>query len=146
MHLKFCYTGICTSEGIIHDFAGDYHIGINKLAFGPPYKYCKLDLDESQKNVLDDYIAEGDSIFATREHRLCRYYIIYNSNNCHDHVSFPLNKMKYKGKENYSPASIVWLIIAHGHYVSCGKVVLTYLPFFVLIAIIVGIVLLCVYL
>ena len=33
------HVGICTSEGIIHDFGGSRFISVNKMTFGNPYKY-----------------------------------------------------------------------------------------------------------
>jgi hypothetical protein len=36
------HTGICGSDGIIHDFAGPYTITIDNMAFGEPTKYVEL--------------------------------------------------------------------------------------------------------
>jgi len=33
------HTGICTSNGVIHDFAGPYYVSIDDFAFGQCYKY-----------------------------------------------------------------------------------------------------------
>ena len=40
--------GICTSVGIIRDFAGPYYVGQNQMAFGKPTRYLKLDPSEAQ--------------------------------------------------------------------------------------------------
>ncbi len=32
------HVGICTSEGIIHDFAGSYYVSVDDFTFGEPYK------------------------------------------------------------------------------------------------------------
>ncbi len=37
------HTGICSSKGIIYDFAGPYTVNENDLAFGKTIKYIKLD-------------------------------------------------------------------------------------------------------
>jgi hypothetical protein len=37
------HTGICTSDGYIHDFAGPYFVSVNDFAFGSPLKYVRLD-------------------------------------------------------------------------------------------------------
>lgn len=37
------HMGIADSEGIIHDFAGPYHVSENDMAFGWPTKYWALD-------------------------------------------------------------------------------------------------------
>lgn len=39
------HTGICTSEGTIHDFGGPYYIAIDNFTFGKPLKYLKLNKD-----------------------------------------------------------------------------------------------------
>jgi len=33
------HVGICTSDGVIHDFAGNKTISKNRMAFGNPFKY-----------------------------------------------------------------------------------------------------------
>ena len=37
------HTGICTSSGIIRDFAGPYYVSEDNMAFGNPTRYWKLD-------------------------------------------------------------------------------------------------------
>ena len=34
--------GICTSEGVIRDFAGPYYVSEGNMAFGEPTRYLKL--------------------------------------------------------------------------------------------------------
>ena len=41
------HTGICGTDGIIHDFAGPYFVSEDDFAFGDTHKYVKLDLDET---------------------------------------------------------------------------------------------------
>ena len=36
------HVGVCTSEGIVHDFGGSGYIGIDNMTFGKPYKYLQL--------------------------------------------------------------------------------------------------------
>ena len=38
------HTGICTSDGVIHDFAGPYYISIDDFAFGSTLKYLQLEI------------------------------------------------------------------------------------------------------
>jgi hypothetical protein len=74
------HTGICGTNGLIHDFAGSYTISINDMAFGDPIKYVKLDIpdsDESEKQ-LDIGIMEADVKFKSMTHSLI-------TNNCHSH-------------------------------------------------------------
>ncbi|XP_026861102.1 transmembrane protein 222a isoform X6 [Electrophorus electricus] len=40
------HMGICTSTGVIRDFAGSYFVSEDNMAFGKPTKYWKLDKDK----------------------------------------------------------------------------------------------------
>mmetsp|Transcript_46429 Transcript_46429/g.34104 ORF Transcript_46429/g.34104 Transcript_46429/m.34104 type:complete len:112 (+) Transcript_46429:43-378(+) len=40
------HTGIALSQGVIHDFAGPFTIGIDNLAFGETHKYVRLHVEE----------------------------------------------------------------------------------------------------
>jgi hypothetical protein len=44
--------GICTSTGIIRDFAGPYYVGQNQMAFGKPTRYLRLDPEEATGRIL----------------------------------------------------------------------------------------------
>jgi transmembrane protein 222 len=33
------HTGLCDSEGVIHDFAGPYYVSLDDFAFGETHKY-----------------------------------------------------------------------------------------------------------
>lgn len=44
------HMGICTSKGIIRDFAGPFFVGTNHMAFGKPTRYLILD----QKKVVGE--------------------------------------------------------------------------------------------
>ena len=43
------HTGICTSDGLIHDFSGSYSITVDDMLFGNPTKYVILDIKNKQK-------------------------------------------------------------------------------------------------
>ena len=47
------HAGICTSEGVIYDFAGPYYVSVDDMAFGNPTKYIYLDL---RKTLLKNNI------------------------------------------------------------------------------------------
>ena len=59
------HTGICTSDGIIHDFAGSYYVGIDNMAFGKPCKYVILDPTEDERAEWDKAIEKGDDRYNT---------------------------------------------------------------------------------
>ena len=72
------HTGIADSQGVIHDFAGPYHIGevvvltirqsyiymlgVGKMAFGSPTRYIQLDPVKCRDMSWDDGVHEGCTI------------------------------------------------------------------------------------
>ena len=118
------HTGIATSEGIIHDFAASFYISIDEMSFGKPTKYFQLDLDERVKYEYDKAIEKGDLKYNHEMHNLFW-------NNCHSHVAYILNLIKYKGKDNYTMVDIWWMLILKGKYISFLAFIKTYLGFFI---------------
>lgn len=118
------HTGIATSEGIIHDFAASFYISIDEMSFGKPTKYFQLDLDEREKYEYDKAIEKGDLKYNHEMHNLFW-------NNCHSHVAYILNLIKYKGKDNYTMVDIWWMLILKGKYISLLAFIKTYLGFFI---------------
>ena len=53
------HVGIGTSEGIIRDYAGDFHVAENHMAFGNPTKYLILELDGREIDQYDQAIKDG---------------------------------------------------------------------------------------
>ena len=123
------HTGIGTSSGVIHDFAGSYFISVDNFAFGIPTKYYQLDLNEQEKYEFDKAVEKADNKYKRETHNLC-------FNNCHSHVACVLNNIKYKGKCNYTMIHIWWLMITRGKYISVWSFIKTYLGFFIFIIII----------
>ena len=118
------HTGIANSEGIIHDFAASFYISIDEMSFGKPTKYFQLDLDEREKYEYDKAIEKGDLKYYHEMHNLFW-------NNCHSHVAYILNLIKYKGKDNYTMVDIWWMLILKGKYISLLAFIKTYLGFFI---------------
>jgi len=119
------HTGIGNSEGIIHDFAGSFFVSIDDFAFGKPTKYLKLDLNERERYEFDRGVEKADNKFNMEEHNLF-------TNNCHSHVAYVLNQIRYKGKTNYNMVDIWWMLILKGKYISICSFIKTYLGFFIL--------------
>ena len=124
------HTGIANSKGIIHDFAASYFVSIDDFNFGKPTKYVQLDLNDKEKHEYDKAIEKGDLKYRTLVHNLF-------TNNCHSHVAYVLNQMKYKGKSNYNMVDVWWILIKSGKYISFWSFIKTYLGFFIFILIIV---------
>ena len=128
------HTGIGTSSGIIHDFAGSFFVSVDDFAFGKPTKYFKLNLSDQEKYNWDRAIEKGDNKYNMEEHNI---FI----NNCHSHVAYVLNQLNYKGKNNYNMVNIWWMLITKGKYVSFCGFFKTYIGFLIIILIVLIIVL-----
>ena len=124
------HTGICTSDGIIHDFAGSFYVGIDNMAFGKPCKYIMLNPTEEERAEWDKAIEKGDDQYNTEEHNLC-------INNCHSHCAYVLNMLNYNNKSNYTMFHIWWMLITKSKYISCMHIIKTYIGFIILVIIII---------
>ena len=63
------HVGICTSKGIIHDFAGPYYVSKDDMAFGNPTKYILLDLDSREFDEYDKAIEIGTCDYKKKFYR-----------------------------------------------------------------------------
>lgn len=120
------HTGICTSTGISHDFAGSYFIGVDDLAFGETHKYVQLDLTEAEKQEWDKGIQKSDNKYSKEAHNLF-------TNNCHSHVAHVLNMINYKGRNNYDMTDVFKIVNTKGKYVSWFHILKTYIGFIIFI-------------
>ena len=118
------HTGICSSNGIIHDFAGSYFVSVDDFAFGKVTKYVQLNLNEIEKINWDKAIDKGDERYNMETHNLF-------CNNCHSHCAYVLNVVNYKKKSNYNMVSIWWMVTLKSKYVNFMGFVKSYIGFFV---------------
>lgn len=116
------HTGICTTDGVIHDFSGSYSISVDDMAFGNPTKYVQLDIPNKTK--WNDHVKEGDDTYSTQEHNLC-------CNNCHSHVASVLNNANYKGG-GWNMVSVAWILVTKGKYTGFSGFFKTYIGFFII--------------
>ena len=124
------HVGICTSDGIIHDFSAPYYVSRDEMAFGNPTKYAILNSNDLiEKNEWDKAIKKGTNKYFRQNYSFC-------SNNCHSYCAKVLNYMKYKGKSNWNMVSIWWIINTKSKYVSWEKLFQTYIGFFIFIGIV----------
>jgi hypothetical protein len=82
------HTGIGDSSGVIHDFAGPYHINTGSLSFGRTTRYLQLNPEDCHLKSWDAGVNEGCEIYKGRNHNLIM-------DNCHSHVAKCLNVMGY---------------------------------------------------
>ena len=123
------HAGICTSEGIIHDFAGPYFVSVDNMAFGNPTKYIFLDLNQRELDNYDDAIEGGKDDYSEQMYSFC-------CNNCHSFIARCLNNMKYKGKTNYTMINVWWMLCIKSRFISFGKFFQSYIGFFIVLIII----------
>jgi len=131
------HLGIGDSEGRVHDFAGPYYIGVDDFMTGSVYKYLPIEDEELQrllkagaqkrniKELWDGAIRSADEDYRQQMHNLC-------CNNCHHHVACTMTHM---GR----PMSMLqawWAITWKGKYVSWDKMLKTYLPFLLMVVVI----------
>ena len=124
------HTGVCPSNGQIHDFDGPYHISVDDFAFGKTYKYLQLDIAPEDYPAWNTAIQKADQAYKRRMHN-------FFCDNCHSHVACALNHFSYRGKSNYTMVHVWWMLIVKGKYVSWGALVLTYTLWLLVVGIIV---------
>ncbi|BFZ23662.1 hypothetical protein BsWGS_26700 [Bradybaena similaris] len=129
------HMGICTSAGVIRDFAGPYFVSEDEMAFGNPVKYWQLDLVKARngKESWDRAVADASEEYKHRMHNLC-------CDNCHSHVAMALNLMNYNGSSSWNMIKLCVLMLIFGKYLSVWGFVKTWLPFTLIVAVIVVVV------
>ena len=70
------HTGICTTEGVINDFAGPYTVTVDNMAFGEPTKYWQLDVGNVRDVVWDEAVMKASQEYRNRmvSSTLVRYF------------------------------------------------------------------------
>ncbi|XP_061807628.2 transmembrane protein 222a [Nerophis lumbriciformis] len=122
------HMGICTSSGVIRDFAGSYFVSEDSMGFGRPTKYWKLDVDKVCDNsaiTWDKAVHDASEEYKCRPHNLCL-------DNCHSHVAMALNLMRYDNSTSWNMVNLCVLSLIHGKYVSWPAILKTWLPFIML--------------
>ncbi|XP_032158070.1 transmembrane protein 222 isoform X1 [Mustela erminea] len=107
------HMGICTSTGVIRDFAGPYFVSEDNMAFGKPAKYWKLDPAQvyaSGPNAWDTAVHDASEEYKHRMHSLC-------CDNCHSHVALALNLMRYNNSTNWNMVTLCFFCLLYGKYV-----------------------------
>eukprot|EP00053_Salpingoeca_punica_P020602 m.212027 g.212027 ORF g.212027 m.212027 type:complete len:199 (-) comp19319_c0_seq1:1355-1951(-) len=123
------HTGICSSSGVIYDFAGPYTINEDHMAFGKPTKYWQLSPANVSGLPWDTAVRDGGEEYRKRMHNLC-------CDNCHSHVAYCLNLMQYRKSASWNMFTIGLMMTLQGRYISVGHFVRTWLPFCIIVLII----------
>lgn len=124
--------GIAYSTGVIRDFAGPYYVSEDDMAFGKPTKYWVLDPDLAEGGVTgwDRAVLDASEEYKTRIHNLC-------CDNCHSHTAYALNLMNYDGSHSWNMVWLALYMIPKSKYVGWGGFIYTWLPFLIIVTIIV---------
>lgn len=123
------HMGICTSTGIIRDFAGSYYVSEDKMGFGRPTRYLRL----NPKNVAggpadwDEAVAKASVLYGTRMHNLF-------CDNCHSHVATALAGMRYNRRTSWNMVVLAFWIFVSGRYVGFWGFIKTWLPFVIFVS------------
>ncbi|KAK5647589.1 hypothetical protein RI129_002481 [Pyrocoelia pectoralis] len=125
------HMGVALSSGVIRDFAGPYYVSEDNMAFGNPTKYWQLKHSNATGGVSgwDRAITEASDIYKERMHNLF-------CDNCHSHVATALNIMQYKKSSNWNMIKLAFLMLFFGKYVSFVGFLKTWLPFLIILTII----------
>ncbi|KAG7270914.1 hypothetical protein CRUP_000273 [Coryphaenoides rupestris] len=110
------HMGICTSSGVIRDFAGSYYVSEDNMGFGRPTKYWQLDVDKlcgSGASAWDKAVFDASEEYKCRPHNLC-------CDNCHSHVAMALNLMHYDNSSSWNMVNLCLLSLIHGKYCSAA--------------------------
>ena len=120
------HAGICDSEGIIYDFAGPYFVSVDNMAFGNPTKFVILELNQKEFEEYDKAVEYG---------RKCYKKLNYDffCNNCHSFIARVLNKLNYKGRNNYTMIDVWWILTSKSKYISWMSFLKTYSGFIIII-------------
>jgi transmembrane protein 222 len=117
------HMGIADSEGVIHDFAGPYHVSVDHFSFGKATRYLQLDPAQCRAEAWDEAVANACEVYRGRMHNLC-------CDNCHSHVGNALDKMDYAGRPtHYDMVTLCFWMLFKGKFVSCFAVLQQWGPF-----------------
>ena len=127
------HMGIAYSSGVIRDFAGPYYVSEDDMAFGNPTRYLQLNLMKVNRQDWDQSISIASDEYKKRMHNLC-------CDNCHSHVAMALNLMEYDGSSNWNMVKLAAKTFFFAKYVNICGFLKTWLPFLVMVAIIITVV------
>lgn len=79
-----------------------------ELAFGSPLKYLELEHNNYTNEQWDSAIDAANSVFEPTDHNIVTH-------NCHHHVAEALNRLQYKGKDNWGQVDIAFMALKGTH-------------------------------
>jgi hypothetical protein len=99
------HLGICSSKGVIFDFAGPYYIGEGELAFGKTTRYLPLKVEKfNDAAKWDAAVEQANSIYCKKTHQIC-------FQNCHSHCATVLDLLEYGGFRHWNMIILAfWMV------------------------------------
>jgi len=91
------HTAICDSNGVTHDIAKPFwrwYVSLD-CTLSKTYKYVQLNISKEQLDEYNRTIDQADETYKKKKHSIC-------FNNCHSHIAWVLNRLKYEGKQGYT--------------------------------------------
>ena len=139
------HMGICDSEGVIHDFAGPYFIGVDHMLFGDPVKYWNLAPEMFAKlaplmgvthaSITQQYDKAIQS--TTEYYRQTQMYNFF-TNNCHSYVAHVMEAANVK-RTSWNMLKLTLYMMLFGRYISFTRFLRAHLPFIVIVIIAVAV-------
>jgi len=130
------HLGVCTSDGVIHDFAASEYINRHrqKMGFGSVTKYAPIDLHHTKNfSDMNTAVRDWDEAVngASRQYEHMSHNLILN--NCHAHVATVLNNLEYRGITYWNTVLLILYMVWKGKFVSSSRFFVTYAGFFVIL-------------
>jgi len=119
------HVGICTSEGVVHDYAGSNFVGVDDFAFGDPHKYVELE-PNLNGDSWNECIRKADDKYSEESYNIIK-------NNDHSYVAEVLNAAKYKGRTNWGIFDVWKLTVIKSKYINLRYIIRAYSGFIVFI-------------
>lgn len=123
------HTGITSGSGAITDFSGPFTVTVNSFMFGPPRRIWTL--ENVDPTEYDRAVLCAARVYGKRMHNLI-------VDNCHSHVAYALNEMRYQGRGDWTMLKVWFAIMAKGRWVSLYSACATLAPFCCLLLIVCG--------
>ena len=114
------HMGICSSDGVIYDFAGPYYIGEGDLAFGKTTRYLQIHPGVSAR-TWDDAVAQANTCYEQKMHNIC-------CQNCHSHCATVLDTVRFKGFQQWNMIILAAWMFFCGKFVSLRALLYSLLP------------------
>ena len=114
------HMGICSSKGVIYDFAGPYYIGEGDLAFGKTTRYLQLQ-PSCTADVWDDAVSRANACYERKMHNIC-------CQNCHSHCATVLDIVKYRNFSKWNMVILAAWMFFVGRFTSIRGAIWSLLP------------------